>query len=373
MSEDYVVKVYNPNGQLLAIVKDFHRLEYGRAENVLGALELTLPGEVYPLDWFGRDTLLAVEYRGALELETLWFTRLVTRDKRGGGNNTILTAYDALYLLGDPDNNAGRIVPYDAADATYTDLTDFADDMMKTIISQNLGAGALDADRDISALLDIAADTSLGPVVTKEFAKALVLPVLQELGDAAAEAGTRVLFDIVCTRQPAAGTDVLFEFRTYIGQRGQDLRGLLIVGSDRKNLEDVIVTEDYSTEVTVCYAGGIGTEGTRPVEERSNAARLGASRWNRREMFLDENSTEDTTALQDAADNAIYAHRPRRRVSGRIVQSPGTRYRVDWNYGDAVTVQEEGVTFDSRVTTVRVSVTPQKEEINTELVGEADV
>ncbi|GAG44784.1 unnamed protein product, partial [marine sediment metagenome] len=180
-----------------------------------------------------------------LDGETQWFIR-----KFGFSGDFVrplitIQAFDLNHLID------RRYIEY-AAGTSYTNKTDFIDDMMKEIIDENAGPSAVDADRDMSPWLTIQADLSLAPSATKGFSWRKMLPVLQELAETSFENGTWLGFDIV------KSTNSISDFRTYIDQRGVDLTGKVVVSDLNGSLAKPNVVYDYSKEITEVTAAGRG-------------------------------------------------------------------------------------------------------------------
>lgn len=350
----YVIHVYPPGSGTIKLLTRFNNLTMTRSENAIGALELTLPLSLLDTAIFKRDTIFAVEIDGKLELDTIWFLRHIRKENLTTSKTVVLTAYDNLYMLGSPENKTGRAIPYEDDWADYTLLAGFADDLLKGLVLRNLGAGVLDSDRDMSDILDIDPDYSLGPVIEKDVAKSMLLPVLQEICDTAAAEGTRVFFDLVTPFVPKTLHDLRFVFKTYIGNRGID-RSSLSLGTENGTMQDVVIEEDYTEEVTYGYAWGSGLGALREFEELASVRR-NASRFNRREAFADARDVDDHAILISEAYRLLNSGRPKVRVSGKIVDRPGNMFGTQWGYADSISIREQGVVIPSRIQSVVISV-----------------
>lgn len=370
MSE-YSINWYSAQQKLLGIITNMVSLEYAWAENSIGVMRLTVPSNYYSQDWVARDCFFAIYRDGILQMDTIWFLRKLEYDDTA--ETLTIIAYSANYLFGDPDNRTGRIVIYDTSVTAYTELQTYADDMIKTIASQNIGLAALDTERDLSTYLSIEANASGGPIVTKSFAKALLLPLFQEICESAKQEDTPVYFDVVCSRLPDAFNGLQLELRTYVGQRGADLREILTVSKDKGNISNTAFSIDYSAEVTVCYAAGSGEGSLQPQEEYTAPKRSVASAFNRREAYIEISSTTDTDALQSAAKEVVAAGKPKLRFSGSLVETPSFRYGVDWKWGDRLKIFSHNYTFDARISAISIKVSQGSEAIEVNLAGETDL
>lgn len=361
MAETWV-RIADPFGIDLAEVHDFLSLEYVRALNDAGYLNLSLRTDF-------DTSLLRIDGRiqvwrqvGAgsayLDTETVWLIRDWHWSSSESGDVLEVKAYSAAELL------TRRIVAYNAATAQAA-KTDLVDDMMKEIVEENFGVTAGGA-RDISALLSIQANLGAGPTLTKAFSRRQVLSVLKELSEASADTGPRIWFDIV------APTPDTLEFRTYAGARGADHSittgtNPIVLSLGNGTLSDVDLREDYSNEITYAYGRGDGREENAVVQPAEDVARSGASPLNRREGLIDAGNTVSATAVLNAAYKGLDEGRPRRTFKAAIADTLATQYGVDWVWGDVVSAEYLGVTYDCVVDRVRVSVTDAGEDVDARL------
>ena len=256
-----------------------------------------------------------------------------------------------------PDQNDlldRRIVAY-PAQSTQSAKTDYADDMMKEIVAENMGASAA-ADRDLTALgFSVAADLGAGPSITKGFAWKQQLKTLQDISQASRSEGDEVFFAVVPL------TNLLFQFQTFTGQPGVDRTQTgsanpLTIGQEWGNLKNPSLAYRHSRERNYIYAGGQGDAAERLVVEVSDATRIAVSQWGRREAFANATSDKTVAALTGAGNDALSKSRPTVRFSGTLIDSPEARYGVHWGLGDKVTASFRGQQFDVIVRAVQVSV-----------------
>jgi hypothetical protein len=248
------------------------------------------------------------------------------------------------------------------ASSTQASKNDLADDMMKEIVTEAFADGvapAPDAGTRIITDFSVQADLSDGPIISKGFAfDRLLLPsgggVLASLAKASREAGTEVFFDTVVS--DISSSSISFEFRTYTGQPGQDVSDRVVFDQVRGNLQDPFLEFDYRDEVNYVYAGGRGQGAARNVQQESDAARYNASRWNRCESFADATNQTTDDGVRESARAMLELGRPKRYFGGMPVDTLGTRFGVDWNYGDMVTARYRGEEFVMIIRVVTISV-----------------
>ena len=357
MPSEFEVWLTEDSGRRFQLLEGFISLSYTRVLNSIGRLTLVMPSD-FDVSIAKIDRKIEVWRKpatGAQSLENAFFIRRpLTRTKVNGVTNFRLHAPDLTELL------SRRIIAYTAG-SSQAEKSGFADDMMKEIVEENLGASAIAA-RDLTdAGFTIAADVSLGPSLEKSFSRRNVLDVINDLSDAAREAGTEVYFDVVQS-SPAIGVDnATLEFRTYIDQRGQDRRvGVggepIQIGLEFGNLEFPDFEEDYSEEVNFVYAGGQGEGEDRVIQTASDDPRINISIWNRREIFRDARHQQNPASVLDTAESRLIQGRPKQRFSGELISIPGSEYGKDWGFGDRITVIYEGRQMEAMIRAVSVSL-----------------
>lgn len=355
MTASYSVYVSDPFGVRLGDASNFEELTYTRVTNDIGNLTLTLPSDfdtgLLRIPDGRVEVWRNIDGREYLDTDTVWLIKAVSYARDDAGLVRVVVSADTpLCLLREP----GRFVKYFAGEVQSTYSAAPADDQIKDVVRQNLTTDAA-AFRQISAYLTVTPDLSLGASVAKSFAWRDCLKVCQEFAQASAQAGTYVAFDIV---SPSPDT---MEFRTFTGQRGVDHRfpsGLnpIILSPEMGNLGDSTLTRDYRDEVTYVLVGGQGENSARVTASAQDNTRIGMSPFGVREQFIDYTNTADTTILTDVADGAVRAGRPKTIFRGKILETKDTRYGVHWAWGDYVTAQDYGQSFDCRIDAVTVTV-----------------
>lgn len=373
MSEElWMLRAQTAEGVDYLELSDFLTLDFARDVANWSTLTVKLDPMKYKRGDFGLDYRLGLWHRpkdGPLQLatETVWFVRWWNQATDDSGKEALtIKAHSANWLLD------GRIVAYAAASA-QAQKDDLADDMMKEIVRENLGTSSgTSIQRDISTYLTVATDLSQGPTLRKGFARRDVLGVLQELHDGSVLAGHPVFFDIVA---PTSGA---LEFRTYLDVRGSNrtiTAGVDPVLLSRENgtLLAPSLTEDHTEERNFAYAGGEDSGAGVPVSTAEDDARIGKSPFNRREIWVNASSSGTVAnAIQDEADAAVRAGRPRWLFTAKIGDSPQCRYGKHWRWGDKVSATYAGRTFDCDVRTLAVSIAGGKRTITAQLQAEGN-
>lgn len=355
LSPVFQIWICDPFGNRLAFVDTLISFSAVRVVNGIGSFRLELP-EDFDQSLLYLDGMVEVwrspYISGSLRPEFVGFMRKPQFVQDSDGvRSIVLTGPDQVELLN------RRIVAYDAGTA-YAKKTDYIDDMMKAIVSENLGSLSTDTDRDLSGLnFTVQADASLGPSDTRSFAKDFVIDICRKLATLSAEKGTSIYFDVVPVFVSASR--IGFEFRTYKNQRGAvhtyDNDNPLLFESGIMSEADY--EEDYSEEENYIYAAGGGSGTDRLVVEVSDIARIGASPWNRREGFADaRNAGQDTDDVTAVGNEKLRSGQPKSRFTGILKDTPQSRYGIDWDFGDKISFTFFGKQFNAQVSAVRFEI-----------------
>ena len=354
MSNTYIVRIYNPLGTNTKIVTDFISLTASAVVNNVGTAELVLPDSYWP--FLAIDGIIEIErapagYAGKLLFETRYFIRYLNKGYAPDGTKVIkVSGYNAMHLL------KRRIVAYAAGNTKASYSAVAADDALKNLVSQNLGSGATDSNRNISSVLAVQASTTLAPTISKDFAWQDLFSVMQDIVQQSFQAGTYLAFDVVAV----SGSPLSFEFRTYIGQRGNDRRApstkSILLDVHLGNLSEAYVEYDYREEANYIYALGQGENSQRTTAYSQNSTRISASPAGRIEGQRDARNLVNATSLQAESDSELRDRRGRKLFNGRISETPTTAYDVTFSFGDYLTATLDNESFDVMLEGVVITV-----------------
>ena len=356
----------------------FDKLDYSTSFAAIGSMNVVIPPDRYNPELFGRDSMFRF-YRTpvgggpALEPKAVWLVREKKIDLDTGGIS--LKCVDQMDLL------RRRIVAYRTqtilADKTVDESNgpDFADDLMKAYVRENMGPGVLtdweggyESVRDLTPYLTTEADQSLGPLVEEAASMKIVFDTLKSLREKAKESGTEVFFDI------QANNDGTFLFRTLIGSMGLSRQSAVDSAQFSPtlgNLAKASLVWDWSNEVTFVYlgAGGNGLE-NRIRKVDSNRSTLTA--FNRIETYKGEDDLNDA-ALDDRGAAILEAGKPRIILNAQAVDTPDTIYGIHYFYGDSVQVQAAGYKFPCHIYSIKNRIAGEKESLVIKLIAELPV
>jgi len=363
----YEVWLCDQYGRRLTFLDNIISLDIVKVANAVGYGSVTLPDNFHPIysKYINIDSMIEFwrsPSQGSGRLESVFFIRDIVYEEDVKGNDLItLSGPDANDLLD------RRIIAYYAG-SSYSDKTDYADDMMKAIVRENLGSLNTFSDRDLTDLnFTVADDISAAPSITKGFAWRNVLKVLTDIAGASAENGTNLYFDVVPVI--VSSSQIGFQFRTTTNQPGQDRTydsdNPVIFSKDWGNLSMPMLRYDYNGEVNYVYGGGQGEGIDRLISEQTDLGRIGLSVWNRREKFADARNEATANGVANSAEEELNAGQPLIRFTGDLLDTPQARYGVDWFFGDKVEINYRGIQIQGIAGTLRMKIDREGNEILT--------
>ena len=346
-------------GKRITLLKKFAFASYSRSSRGLGVIQFGLPLEEYLAfvpTVFQPDMRIDVwrspEYGYAKRRESSYFLRKYRiYDREEDGMRTI------EFYGRSPLDILRRWSVYSTLEANYK-KTDYIDDMMKSIVTQEFITGAHCVP---AGEFSVDGDTSLGPSVTHSFLGKTVRDVCDELKAisyskyADDPTNRRILYDVV---EGAGQTNGFgYVFRTYADLRGVDRTKGLVFSPENGNLKSTEYYEDFLDQVTVAQVGA--TQVSDPDTT--------LSRWNSIMNYKANSSTDAAVRTADA--NKMLAEEGKDISFGAYFLStpgsptqPRSLYGVDWDFGDLLPVQYAGVNLNAEVEIVWVSVDEMGQE-----------
>ena len=345
-------------GTRLAQVTSLTTLTASRVVNGIGWFEMVVPSN-FDTNLIAPDNMVQLWRAPAGSRLTLWRVYFIRRwrfETQGSERRVVIGGPDLNDLL-------RRRIAVGYSGSTYATKSDYADDMMKELVSEaesDTPTPIPSAGTRVWTNLTQAGDLGDGPTLNKVTSWGHLLTsanagILADVAKAAREAGTEVFFDIV----PAtiSSTAITLQFRTYTNQPGADrtVTGT-VFDEQRGNLEDAFLEYDYSGEVNYVYAGGQGEDTDRNIQQVYDSDRYVISQWARCEAFADARNEATNNGVREAGRALLQGGRPIRRFGGVPVDTGGTRFGVDWDIGDRVTARYGGQEFEAIIRTVSISL-----------------
>lgn len=354
-SASYEVWLDTPGGQRVKLLDQFSRLDYTRKLNTIGRFLIEVPADTVPDSLVRRDAIIEIWRTLPGQPSALLgggFLKGWEYADNEGMDILTLMGVDGLWLL------QSRRVAY-ASGTAYATKSDYADDMIKAVLRENLGASATDTDRDLSGYgFSVASDVSLGATVDRDLAWKTVLSAAKDIADASRAKGTPLYYNVMPV--VLSPTQIGWQFYTNVNQLHADRASSdnlpTVFGREWGNLEGARLVVNHENEITYTYVAGQGDAGDRATAEVSDAARLSQSIWGRIEDYIQNNNTFESASLTDTGYAALNAGRPTRTLTGNLKDTPQTRYGVHWNFGDRVVVMHRGLTYSALVDSVALAV-----------------
>lgn len=143
----------------------------------------------------------------------------------------------------------------------------------------------------------------------------------------------------------------------------QEERPSMIFSDKKRNLSTSKITDNSSAWKNTGYSLGKGELEERPLVVVKNKEYSGLDR---REVLIDM-SNIDVADLSEEAKKKLNDYKQIKGIEGTIYQIPNMRYEDDWDLGDIVTVETEGLagiyTEDKRITEVKEIYEKNKADI----------
>ena len=356
------LSLFTDIGLGLQDLRQVESFSYHRAANDVGGFKMVMKPD-FDVTLIDVDHIIQFWRQGVGGEELLMLSGFCRKwgwyEARDGSDRFFVEGVDQNDLID------RRIVAY-FAEETESYKVDYADDMIKAIIRENMGAlapldDALRPRAYDANYFTVMADTTEGPSVTRSFAWRYVLPVVQEIAKSSRDLGYPLYFDVVPSAVPA-----IFEFQTFIPylgvDRSMDTPVPIIFSREFGNLGSPRWEEDWFDERNYVYGGGQGEEDARMIDPEDDVWRMHKSLWNRRECFQDAREESTLQGVANKAYERMQKERPVVMFEADLLDSPTTRFGVDWMYGDNVTARYMGREFSGMVDGFSISVDDTGEE-----------
>lgn len=363
MASEYEIWLTTDTGLRLVSLANSPEFTVTKTANDIGRFSLTQPVS-FDESLLVRDRLIQV-WRSvdgsAPKLFNVYMLRRWIFETSGSSDVVTLAGPDMKDLL------RRRIVAaYD--ESSQAKKTGFADNLMKAYMREAM----LDSNPPIPSAgtrvwlrLSVQVDVSAGPTVDRSlpFHKLLTSSgngVMAVLAKASKELGLEVFYDIVPVEVSTGG--ILFQFQTKIGQPGEDVTDRVIFGIEFGNMENPKLEFDFSEEENYIYAAGKGETSRRKVVQVYDPSRYTASIWNRCEGASDGREESTTAALTEAGRSSLSDGKPKIRFTAEPMDTEGTRFGRDWDFGSKVRARYRSIEFDTIIRAVSITVNSSGEE-----------
>jgi len=360
----YEIWLTNDEGVRLVQLDDILSFSASRAKNAIGSVTLQVK-PTFDTSLIAVDNIVQIwraPTGGTLSLWRPYFVRKWKYATQGSTETLLISGPDVNDLL------RRRLVAAYSGQAP-SEKTDYADDMMKAIVTEAMSDVLLPVPTAGTRAWDdlsVQADVSAGPALVSSIAWKRLLQksgsgVLTDLAKASTIAGTEIFFDIAVSSVTSSAMKL--EFCTKTGQPGADLTTTgLIFDQERGNLSDAYLEYDYTDEVNYVYAGGAGIAAVQDVQQVYDATRYVASQWARCEGYVDARTQAESNGVREVGRTALENGKPVRRFGGTPLDVQGCRFGRDWNWGDKCRARYRGAEFNAIIEAVVIGVDDKAQE-----------
>lgn len=382
MNAKYELWLTDDRGQRMGLLEDWSYISYTRAVAQFGSLEFAIPFRPFAerfSPWFAPDWRVEVWRRPSPELalrrEDVYLLRKPNVYTRTEDNVQMLRFYgrNGWDLL-------NRRFVVQRAGSQWAKKTDFADDMMKDIVREQMLYGSVVDEDGVSDNtrawpqneFTVQSDASQGPSVSHSFEGKNVLTILKEIKDMTFQknfvsaSDERIFFDVIPVALTASATNSAsplgWSFITKTGLFGADRTSGTVFSQENENIKSPTYSIDHLNEVNAIFVNGNGRGDTQIIQEVVDSTRAGASRWNRCEDILSATNETETIGLTDRGQAELEKGKPVEEIPLIFLDTPGTNrtprslYGVDWDLGDKLSVNYARMVFTSEVNLVYISV-----------------
>lgn len=364
MAGTYEIWLTTDTGSRLLLLDDLLAAFFTRVANGIAPFMLRLPAS-FDTKLLRRDRMIQCWRKprgGRLSLFRAYFIRWWNFRRQGTDLVIEVRGRCVNDLL-----RRRHVINY--AGTAGSDKTDFADDLMKEIADEQMVTDSSDPVAGFGSRtvpdFSIQVDLSDGSTLTQAFAWRRVSELLADIGRSSRAPTPEVFFDVVVSD---VGPPITLQFRTRIDQPGLDRTADVVFDEARGNLVGPSYTFDALDEENYVYGGGQGTGTDRNVQQVWDAARVNASRYNRCEGFAFGAFANSDDAVREAARERLENGQPREIFTGRPVDTEGTRFGRDWNWGDKVTARFLGQEYEPIIRKLTIYLDQSgKEHIDTRL------
>ncbi|MDR0979511.1 MAG: siphovirus ReqiPepy6 Gp37-like family protein [Lachnospiraceae bacterium] len=135
---------------------------------------------------------------------------------------------------------------------------------------------------------------------------------------------------------------------THAQLRGTPELPFIIFSEKKKNLIEGVVTDDETNYKNVGYIAGKGENEDRLIVVLGNS-----TGFDRKEVLVDLNNIDDPDELNQEGQKKLDTYKLIQSVEGRVYQIPNMIYEEDWDLGDLVTLESDGVYEDKKIIQVK--------------------
>lgn len=367
MGARYEVWLCDDAGRRLALLDRISYVSYARAVKGFGYIELGIPlaemqrvaPRIFNPDW-RLDVWRSPQDGTPARREKSFLLR----------KYNIHTREDAVEMLTLYGRTASDILRRQYINESEdTTFTDFADDMMKQLVTDYLLGATAGYETVPSGEFTVDGDVGAGPSITKSFSLNNLLDALKAIQEETEarhfedSTENKIYFDVV-ENETLVTNGFGYTFRTFSGLIGADRTKGIVFSVENGNMKAPTYYEDYNDKITVQDVINNTNTATNATAESPDRY---LSRWNTIRA-AETSSVKDASANLGKAYSSLQNGAAEKRLNVKFVNSPGGQqqprslYGVDWDLGDLLPVRYAGKTFNAEVMVVYVAFNENGQE-----------
>lgn len=365
MAVVYKVRAISPYGTVLAIFDDFKSLEFSHEENAVGTFLAFFDGTDPRMALFTPDTIIEV-WRSDKAKKIAWYqefiglvrgSELTTSDD--GFSTYKVWGADFISLLN------RRVIDYFRG-TPQADKTGKGETVIKEFVNENAGALATVANGrlhdGVMPGVRIEIDRALGLLPWTGFgAYEVLLDIVQDVATA-----TGLFFDFTVGLLNGV-IDIEFKVmelmgdnRTAIGvDRNTGLNPYgnapILFSLSNGNMGNPVFTIDRTGEGNACIVLGAGEGSERDYVEVKDESSIALSPYGRME-FTASSNTDSTLDLTSIGAVELDDKKAKVDFNFTVLQTDSSQYAKDYWFGDIVTAEYNGLKYDYRISSVKISI-----------------
>lgn len=359
MGVTYALHIYNENGVYIRRLKTIVKVDLAMTVNRAYVLIVDYNDNIKIANEYQIELWRDIGSGFAPFTKTRYLVKNITKNISNKGKTThTLTAMSALCVLDK------RIVAAFAGNAGALKTAN-GDVLIQQYVTDAFINNIFNSKRIGLGLTVQASAGSIVPILTRSVDWQALPKVLVDIVDNIfAVSGIRVYYDIEYTGG--------FIFRTYTGQRGSDRRYSvaarpMIFMAEKNTLANVSINDNYQNQRTIAYVGGKGTTDTRMVIAVDDVALQDRGGFASSEIFIAATKLNKLTEMIDVGKQTLANNVEEHLFSADIIQNTGAIFGIDWDFGDYVSAYHNGIYYDARIESIKISWANGRETIDARL------
>lgn len=367
---EYSVEILSPYFDPINIFLPKTDISAARGLNRTGTFTLKVPS-TNRLDklHLKKDTVLKIYrifpdgYKSLLG-NTWWFLRKLSYNYKD--KYWELTGHDTIGLLQRYLVAATRETDF-AEKTEDFGLNDYASNLIRAFLRENIGNLAVDPSRDLSAYITLGQNDNLGAVVSKEASFAILENVCADLCKLSEAQNIPLYFDLL----PKTDNHLyLVVKKDFLGVDRTIMQKQVLFDPNSRTLEDAVLEWDWTEETTRAYVGGDGEGAGKLILTVDNNSIVDKSPFYRTEKFFDHSDVWNPDVLLGQGKVDIKNNSAKMRLYGSAVDVPWQQFGKHYLFGDRVALSTKGFYANSLVDSFSVQYSNQKEKLSIKLSGE---